>query len=282
MSQLIRIRQRLKAVATIKKITSAMRLIARSAMTQLHSRVEKMDDYHQQIKELLTIVAPRAVHVHSYLLPQVSVPENKLYICVGAQKGLCGNFNSQFNYWLYKNKVLLTSPTITLMAVGKTTTDFMKRKGYSVTRTLGLLAPQTVVTLTHEIINTIKTAPQPYSHVVLVSSKSKNFFAHEFTEHLIVPLVEHEEKESAHTESFTFEQTPEVILEKLLESYSYNIIYMKLLSSLLAEQNARFIAMDGATRNANQFLDAMKREYNKLRQAKITKELTELTAHFQN
>ena len=168
------------------------------------------------------------------------------------------------------------------MAVGKGTADFMKRKGYSVAHTFGLLAPQTVNDVTHEIIRYIKTSPVPYSEVVVISSKSRNFFSHELTENVVVPLVQQEQQKTEYAEEFVCEQEPYVILEKLLESYSYNIIYMKLLGSLLAEQNARFIAMDSATRNANQFLDTMKRQYNKLRQAKITKELTELTAHFQN
>ena len=59
-------------------------------------------------------------------------------------------------------------------------------------------------------------------------------------------------------------------------------VYEGLFDSLLGEQAARFIAMDGATRNANSLLESMKLEYNKLRQAKITKELTELTPNFQD
>lgn len=141
MAQLLRIRQRLKAVVTIKKITSAMRLIARSCMNQLTTRFENMHDYHNNIKELLSIVTPQITFLKSRFLPKTSISENKLYICVGAQKGLCGNFNSQLQYWFYKNKLLLTNPVITLMAVGKGTADFMKRKGYTVTHTFGLLTP---------------------------------------------------------------------------------------------------------------------------------------------
>jgi ATP synthase F1 gamma subunit len=282
MAQLLRLRQRLKAVTTIKKITSAMRLIARSCMTQLNARFENMHDYHGNIKNLLSIVASQNSFIKSRFLPKTVTHENKLYICVGAQKGLCGNFNNQLQYWFYKNKVLLSNPVITLMAVGKGTADFMKRKGYSVAHTFGLLTAQTMNEVTHEIIQHIKTSPVPYSEVILISSKSRNFFSHELTENRVVPLVEPINERTEQTEEFVCEQEPYIILEKLLENYSYNIIYMKLLGSLLAEQNARFIAMDNATRNANQFLDTMKRQYNKLRQAKITKELTELTAHFQN
>lgn len=281
MAQLLRIRQRLKAVATIKKITSAMRLIARSAMSQLAARVENMDNYHSKVKDLLSIVAPHASLVKSSFLPHRSIVENKLYIIVGAQKGLCGNFNNQLGYWLYKNNSLLTQSSVTLMAIGKSTTDFLARKGYPVKHTFGMLSAQTVHDVTYEIIRYIKSSSVPYSEVIVMSNKSKNFFSHELTETVVVPLVsEYDTKEQS--EDFIFDQEPYIILEKLIENYSYNIMYMKLLTSLLAEQNARFIAMDNATRNANQFLDTMKRQYNKMRQAKITKELTELTAHFQN
>lgn len=282
MAQLLRIRQRLKAVATIKKITSAMRLIARSSMTQLNSRFDNMNEYHKEITTLLSLVNPYSSSHVSRFLTQNSSKENKLYICLGAQKGLCGNFNNQLSYWLYKNKILLTNPAITLMAVGKGTAEFMRRKGYEVKHTFGFLGPQTIQAVTHEIIHHIKSSPVPYSQVIVVSNKSRNFFVHELHENMVVPLVESHSQSSNQAESFSFEQDSHLILEKLLENCSYNIIYMKLLGSLLAEQHARFIAMDNATRNADQFLDTMKRQYNKLRQAKITRELTELTSHFQN
>lgn len=281
MSQLISIRQRLKAVATIKKITSAMRLIARSSLTQLQNKVNNIHEFHHEIKELLSLLLPYAPKVHSPFLPNEHLEERILYICVGAQKGLCGNFNSQLNYWFYKNQLLLTNPSIRFMAVGKSTSEFVKSKGYQVDHTFGFLSPQSLVAVTHEIVHYITSAKIPYTKVVLVGNRSKNFFSHELVEHLIVPLVTQQNEEVCYTESFTFEQSHEMILEKLLETYSYNIIYINLLAALIAEQNARFIAMDNATRNANQFLDALKRQYNKMRQAKITKELTELSAHFQ-
>jgi F-type H+-transporting ATPase subunit gamma len=79
-----------------------------------------------------------------------------------------------------------------------------------------------------------------------------------------------------------WQHSPELILDKLADMYLQSLIHNSLFLSLLGEQAARFIAMDNATRNANNFIDSMQLQYNKMRQAKITRELTELSANFQN
>jgi F-type H+-transporting ATPase subunit gamma len=83
-------------------------------------------------------------------------------------------------------------------------------------------------------------------------------------------------------EQYTWEQNPSDILDDLALQYLTATMYRLLFQSLLAEQAARFISMDNATRNAKQLLEDTQLQYNKLRQAKITRELTELSASFQN
>jgi len=78
-------------------------------------------------------------------------------------------------------------------------------------------------------------------------------------------------------EGYYWEQEPAEVLNSLVITYLEARIEQLLFQSLLAEHAARFVSMDSSTRNAKNLLDATKLQYNKLRQAKITKELTELT-----
>jgi F-type H+-transporting ATPase subunit gamma len=77
-----------------------------------------------------------------------------------------------------------------------------------------------------------------------------------------------------------WDQSAEKSLNDLAFSYITARIQLLLFDSLLSEHAARFVSMDGSTRNANGILESTKLEYNKLRQAKITKELTELTGSY--
>ena len=70
------------------------------------------------------------------------------------------------------------------------------------------------------------------------------------------------------------------LVQQITELHIATIIQCTLLESFLSEQATRFIAMDNATRNADNFLSSLKLHYNKLRQAKITKELIELLGNF--
>lgn len=66
----------------------------------------------------------------------------------------------------------------------------------------------------------------------------------------------------------------------VIEQLLHNTLYYILFQSLIAEQSSRFIAMDNSTRNASKLLDTMRLNYNKLRQSKITRELTDLAGSF--
>ena len=82
------------------------------------------------------------------------------------------------------------------------------------------------------------------------------------------------------TEEYLWDETPNDILDKLAVQYIEAQFQHLIFQSLLSEHAARFISMDNSTRNANNLLAATKLEYNKVRQAKITTEITELTGNF--
>ena len=88
-------------------------------------------------------------------------------------------------------------------------------------------------------------------------------------------------EEEQQPDDFIWEDSPLHILDALAHQQLNATLYALLVQSLLAEQAARFISMDNATRNAKYLKESMMLQYNKLRQAKITKELTELSTSFQ-
>jgi F-type H+-transporting ATPase subunit gamma len=272
-------RQRLKAIGTIKKITSAMRLISRSFHTRMNKKKITLDYYNKGVKRLFTKLQKQSNQWDSELFFPKKTRPKELYIIIGAQKGLCGNYNAELSYWIKKQHSILSARYVTLVAVGKKTQEELKKHNLSA-HVLEELKAGTLSLLTDTIVNLITNAKPHYSHVKLIYSAPESFFVHRFHTLQLIPFMQEPQAQDIENDTLWL-NTPKTILDKLAHMTLHATLYETLFDSLLGEQSARFIAMDGATRNANSLLEAMKLEYNKLRQAKITKELTELTHNLQ-
>jgi len=287
MSVLMIMRQRMKAVETIKKITHAMRLISMSSHTRLRNKKTALTDYVHALTSLFShIYAHDPTWHHPILLPyrndeeEKSEPqERKLIILVGSQKGLCGNFNtSSFAHfericpadsrWQYH-----------IITVGKRAGDYIEHTGGTTVKRFDEFTQTTFTKIADQISDYILGATPHYASVSIMSSYSKSFFVQVSQETQLLPLslpkAASEKEEDMH-EGYQWEQSPNSLLTALAQSLLYASIQDILLTSLTAEQAARFVAMDSSTRNASNLLDDMKLDYNKKRQAKITRELTDL------
>lgn len=276
MARLIQMRQRIKAIETIKKITHAMRLVSMSAHTRMQGKKQFVQQYKTSAADLLKNAYQALPDwTSSILTPE---PENKkLIILIGSQKGLCGNFNTRlFSY--FESKVLSQlDESVNFIPIGKKATDFL-----SVNKKIPTLHDFLTFTSLHiplisaHITNLIINKKAPFSSVVVYSNVLKNFFLQQPRATTLIPFESNQTEE----DSYLWEQSKQEIFDSLTYEYLYATIYYLLFESLLAEQATRFIAMDNSTRNADQLLDTMHRMYNKLRQAKITRELTDLMGSF--
>ncbi len=279
MSQLIHMRQRIKAVETIKKITSAMRLISRSFHTKLDKQKKPLAEYRQALCNLLGYVKKLCPEwQHSRFFPNNLTPKKELFILIGGQKGLCGNFNAGIFYWIDKHRNRLTDSDVTILSVGKKINDYLKKRTVSVDYAFSEVKASNINVVTQEIFNIFMHGSEFYTDVTIISNSSKSFFSYETHTTVLIPFIPCEKlDEELISADYQWEHSPEEVLELLAENILKISITRAIFESLHAEQSARFISMDNATRNANKFLDTMKLHYNKARQAKITKELTELS-----
>lgn len=291
MSQLIHMRQRLKAVQTIKKITSAMRLIARSLHTRMNHRKSSLYYYQKIITSNLIALCKKDPSWKSLLYTSTKKSQgfHPLYIIAGAQKGLCGSYNSELSYWLKKNKDSFLAQRAAALVVGKKTAELVQKSPITVLHITDELKINCIMQTTNTLLHSIKRYLPLYSDIIFVGNSSLSFFTHPLQETSLVPFsaetITPEEIQSSDNNDFLedaeiFHELP-LLLETLTEKYIHIKLYNLLFESLASEQASRFIAMDNATRNAEKFIDSLKLEYNKLRQAKITKELSELSALFQ-
>ena len=280
MAQLVQMRQRIKTIETIKKVTNAMRLISMSSHTKMQAKRKILNHYTETIKNLFYKLRKSTPSWRNrILMPNPELPQKTLFILIGSQKGLCGNFNSALFSYFTNNVEKDQYQNATLVAIGKKATDYVRGlKGIKVNTKHEKISINQIEPISTAIISMIMDTDTPFTSVVIFSNKIKNFFIQKPSSTQLIPLGQESiTVEPRINEPYVWEQPPEELLEYLSHELLHTMVYNLLFESLIAEQAARFISMDNSTRNAQTILDTTKLAYNKLRQMKITRELTEIT-----
>ena len=267
-------RQRIKAVETIKKITHAMRLISMSAHSRLRHKKVHLENYKNAFQTLWARVSNAAVtptyHETTYN------PAHHLIILVSSQKGLCGTFNSSL--FRFFEQELPHEEDTQYIAVGKYASDYLTQHKKIILASYTPFSYANFVTIAQAITAIILQSPEFYSSVAVFSNFQKSFFIQRPRKTIIYPMPEMA-KPAEDLEppiNYIFEQSPQELGATIRQLMLTVSLEESFFDSLLAEQAARFISMDASTRNADKLLITMKLEYNKRRQAAITAELTEL------
>ena len=255
-----------------------MRLISMSSHARFRAKKTGLELYKDELKRLFSVVQHAANDWHSELLnPSPDYTGPILILLVGSQKGLCGIFNTILFQFFQKQLAKFNRQQLQIITIGKKADDYCATMPFSVVKSFAELSTTTLPHISNDLTDHIINAPIPYAHVSVFSNYPKTFFAQKPEQSVLIPFDFPQLKEDDSViEEYTFEQAPETILDFLASRFLFSTISELLLNSLVAESAARFIAMDNSTRNATNLLDDMKLDYNKLRQAKITRDLTDL------
>ena len=279
MSELVQMRQRIKAIETIQKITHAMRLIAMSAHSRLKRKETVLTHYIDTVNILFSKVSRLQQDWHNPIMNPKNNHTKILVILVGSQKGLCGTFNTNLFAYFTQQMARHAESTFDSITIGKKAIDFLNRNHphVQVINEHNNFNTRTIFAIAQSIADLITHASTPYSSVIMFSNELKSFFIQKPARTNLIPLITSSSNVAAPAEGYIWEHEPQLVLDTLAHHYLEAHIQHLLFNSLYAEQAARFLSMDNATRNAISLLDNSKMMYNKLRQEKITKELTELT-----
>ncbi len=282
MAQLVNLKQRIKAAETIKKITHAMQLVSMSNNLKLRGKKSFLDNYNREIRKLWALVSSQtnnkqlSFETASEPISEPKKPKN-LVIILSSEKGLCGNFNnSLFGYY---NSQKSGDGNSDIIVVGK---EGIKHLGQEKIPTI-LNFPQFSSTnfndIAKELSKFINDNISNYGKIIVYSNWAKSFFIQKQKKTVVYPIPEQTDntQNTKNIGEYIWPQSATSLTSSLKKTIIRISITELLFDSLLAEQAARFISMDSSTRNASDLINIMKLEYNKLRQAEITKELTELT-----
>ena len=284
------LKTQINSVASTKKITSAMKMVAASKLRRSQEKAESARPYSSRIEEMLLSLASSGISGEGVvkLLTGTGKKDHYLVVPVTADRGLCGGFNSSINRETtkYIRSLEKDNKNVTLLTIGKKSRDFFNRimKDKIIESYVDLGATGAGYDTAIQISNKIQSLyfDNQFDVCVLVYNKFKSVIVQKVTQQQLIPLditnkKEIEKKEKIQDNSiYTYEPDEESILQDLLPKNVSIQIFKILLESNAGEQGARMVAMDNATRNAGEMIDNLTLKYNRTRQAFITKELIEI------
>jgi len=280
MAELVKIRQRIKAIEVIKKITHAMRLISMSTHSRLKHKENTLETYYNSVENLFYKIKEDTPSWHNpILMPKKTRKHKNLIILIGSQKGLCGTFNTLL-FKSFDSVVSNYNPKyLELIGIGKKAVDYLNsKKTAPLIASFNKFSPYTSDNVLKELTEIITKAEFPFRSITIVSNVFKSFFVQKPRAFTLIPLIpKKRDTKEFDAQDYIWEQPPHELLDRLAYLLIQATLQNLLFQSLLSEQASRFLSMDSATRNAQTLLEETDLIYNKLRQAKITKELSELS-----
>lgn len=277
MAQLIHIRNRIKTIETIQKVTHAMRLISMSSHSRLRLRTNTLKKFLDLAYEQLQLIMQTTDATHPFLIKHKN-PKERLVIIIGSQKGLCGSFNNNLANFVLKQESVPAS----YILIGKRIIHLLQNSlPGMVIRTQEAITSYNFIEVAESISSFLLKNKEMYQSVVVYSNYPRSFFTQDPIITHLIPFdsdeVDQNLKKEKNLEDITWDTDPQTILNAVIPFCLVGKIQSLFHQSLSAEYAARFISMDNSTRNASVLLEESRLIYNKLRQAKITKELAELS-----
>jgi F-type H+-transporting ATPase subunit gamma len=286
MPSLKALRTRINSVKSTQKITSAMKMVAASKLRRAQLQAEAARPYAQRMDRMMSALAASVTDSPTApaLLIGTGSDKVQLLIPVTADRGLAGAFNSSIGRATrtLARKLEAEGKTVKILAVGRKGRDYLRRElgsriigdiSYAGKRRLEFSDAQDIAT---RVITMLQDGE--IDGATIVYNRFQSVISQVVTEQQVIPAPPPPAGESADLggAQYDFEPDEETILSKLLPQALAIQLYRALLESAAGEHGARMTAMDNATRNAGDMIKRLSQNYNRARQANITKELIEI------
>lgn len=280
------IRVRMNGIQQTRKITNAMYLISSAKMRKAKQEWDRTRPYFQALKDEVKRIFRTSGHVQSrYLYPdEGSLPPDGVYgyLVITADKGMAGAYNQ--NVLAQAQRMLEEHAQTKLFVVGEYGRQYFQRRGVPIEKSFLYTAQNPTMQRAREITAELleRFDRGELQKIFVIYTDMKNSLTENVSETRLLPFHRSaftapvEEKRV--TEPFDFFPSVTEVLDNIVPSYVSGFIYSALIDSFCSEQSARMSAMNSANENAEKMLDELGLAYNRIRQAAITQEITEVTA----
>ena len=278
------LKKRIKSVKSTQKITKAMKMVAAAKLRKAQENAERGRPYSEKMQNIILNLTKTISDPENAPKLMMGTGQDKIYLCVvlTADRGLCGGFNSNICRLAKNNfkKILNEGKTLKIITVGSKGLDQIKREyGKYVIKKISfkekkIISFNEAEIVGKEIIDLFDK--KGFDKCILFYSNFKNVITQIPQAQQIIPTEKVESNNEDEEFSYEFEPDEDEILEDLLPKNISTQVFKAFLENSASEQGSRMTAMDNATRNAGDLVDKLTINYNRSRQASITKELIEI------
>lgn len=280
------IKSRISSVRDTQKITNAMYLIASTKMRKAKSELENTRPYFSALQGEIKRIFRTVSDVESkYFYPADGSPApdgTYAVLVITADKGLAGAYNQ--NVIREAEKLLSQHPDTKLFVVGEYGRQAFTQRNIPIEKSFLYTAQNPTLHRAREISSLLLGLfeQRAVDKIFVIYTDMKNSLESKAVSTRLLPFHRAQftpsSKEKAVTAPFEFVPSVGAVLDNVMQSYVSGFIYSALVDSFCSEQDARMTAMHSANQNAEQILNDLTIQYNRLRQAAITQEITEVSA----
>ena len=278
------LRKRIKSVKSTQKITKAMKMVAAAKLRKAQENAEKGRPYSEKMNNIILNLSNSITEKENAPKLLAGTGNEKVHLCIvlTADRGLCGGFNTNIvkKAKSFFEKIKSEEKSLKIITVGSKGYDQLKRiYGNQIIEKISFKDSKVVNYLDAEIVGKKIVElfrKNEFDICTIFYNQFKNVITQIPQVQQIIPLKSSEGKENSLEDNYEFEPEEDEILSNLLPKNISTQIFKAMLENSASEQGSRMSAMDSATRNAGELVDELTINYNRSRQAAITKELIEI------
>lgn len=274
------IKKRIGSVKNTRQITKAMKMVSAAKLRRAQEAVVAARPYADKMQDILSSLALREeANAHPLLMERGK--RRALVVLLTADRGLCGGFNANVSKaaerFIRENEAGFDE--YELMIIGRKGRDYLKsRPGMNIGKVYehitGSITYGTAALIGREIVEGYEA--EKYDAVYLIYNAFRSAISQIVTTDKLLPVVPKEVPEGTHVAEYFYEPNRREVLGQILPKHIEVQIFRGLLESVASEHGARMSSMDSASKNASEMIGKLTLQYNRARQAAITKELMEI------
>lgn len=270
---LVKIKRRITSIESTRKITKAMGLVSTSKLRKARKELTSSEEHYKLCEDIVNeLMGVLPEDFENPYLKSNSKTSDKLYIVITSDTGLCGGFNG--NVASYLNTIIKDKDKAKIIVVGSKGISYMHKYHFDIIKNYVDIPD----------IPTVKEIKAVYQDALYMFKKGDvsevNIVYTEFISPIkqsvkidrLLPI----DRTKGSNGDFLIEPSIDEVLNSSLDIYFKSRLRRAMLHSKACEQSSRMTAMNGATKNADDILKALKLKYNRIRQTAITQEISEI------
>jgi F-type H+-transporting ATPase subunit gamma len=273
------IKRRIRSISNTMQLTRAMKMVSAAKLRRAQEQILRARPYAQRTLNVLKSLSARA-NPELHPLLQVHGDKRVNLVVFTGDKGLCGSFNANVIRRGEHFARDLSGREISWTTVGKKGREYFARRGHEIRREWTEVFRNVRLSVASEIAAQIIEwyGSEEVDEVCLVYNEFKSAIQAKPTVQRLLPVENIELEEGQTADDYLYEPSPDRLFAALLPHYVEHLVFQALLESVAAEHAARMTAMDSATNNARDLIEALTLTMNRVRQASITTEIIEVVS----